>query len=1201
MKNLKQVFGLFLSLVLVFNLVSVSFAQEDGIIAEIEQLVGENPKEDLSESDITKVKNLPEEGIFELDSEKDSGQVTEELTEVDVKPRSGFEPDIMMAAGGTKVYSDARFTSYFGEIKKRSIVYAISLSGNAVRIAFVNGKDVLEGYVSADSLKTMTKESKAIFAETAQFGTMVYSQKLLSISFTRASAQMTKVPDPTPTAKPTITSSPTVKPTGITTPAPTINSTKNPTQTDTDQETPTSGDYPTIVRQPASIKAVDGEYVFLNVKANNTSSYQWQCSKDNGANWVDLTDKTIWNGNKKATLFFVQQDAYNGYMFRCRLGNEAGYIYTNAVKYNLGGKSVSLPVIGIQPVNVSVSDGENAVFNISASGVDKYQWQYSTDGSSWMDVDRNDWSGSTSACLTLTASAKNSGYSFRCAVSNEAGTLYSNAARLNVVKLSPPVIIEQPVSSNVKMNETVVFSVKADNAASYQWEYSTTEGLWKGLTDGIWAGSKTRELSFQADNNGYVAYKFRCKVSNSAGTVYSNIVSLSIYAAATATVKATSTPTNKPVSTPNPVPTEELTLVIIGQPQSVSEMAGKTVRLTIEAENAETYQWYYRKSVNDSWKQMTDGSIWNGTRTAELSFTAGSSYDGSEFRCLVSGHNSSEYSDSAIFTLISDMPVFDTSVQTVGRGSIGSYLTLTAKVKGATSYQWELDSDIGVWTKLRDNSAYQDTKTSSLKIKLSSNNLYYRFRLKATNAYGTSYSPIYTLEEEIASPTNVRTSALSCKEISVSWTASVSSKVKYYQVFYNTSSIIDYNSYVTVTKTNIQLTNLKPDTTYYVWVQAIGDAASSSLESNVRNSVTTLPLVKPGKPTSVSAFSSSTSVSVSWEKPESSEVDGYYVYYRLSSANSSFKKISVNGADSLSVVISGLTKDKSYQIWVAAFNEIGEGGSSTAITVKTLSSEPAPEQPTKIAAVSAGSTTVRVSWKLSTSSNTVGYRVYYGTSSSVSSSNKIAGTYDSSTSSATVTNLTTGTTYYFWVVAYNLDGVESTRNDNVRANAVPKATSATNLISAETFSKMGDKYLGTSYGVYDCQAFVERMLNDAGLHGWDLAGSNAWYRTMSWRGTPEQCIATFGCVPTGAFLFILKYDGGEPGHYRDNLGNASHIGVVTHRDGGAIHSSYSRGRVCTSVFNDATIPNGGWNMVGLWTRMDYGDTVNSILESLTGR
>ena len=175
--------------------------------------------------------------------------------------------------------------------------------------------------------------------------------------------------------------------------------------------------------------------------------------------------------------------------------------------------------------------------------------------------------------------------------------------------------------------------------------------------------------------------------------------------------------------------------------------------------------------------------------------------------------------------------------------------------------------------------------------------------------------------------------------------------------------------------------------------------------------------------------------------------------------------------------------------------------------------------------------------------------------------------------------------------------MQSALTQDVRASAAPKAstTGNSNKINAVAFSKTGDQYIGTPYSTYDCQAFVEKMLSDAGLN-YNLAGSNAWYRQMSWRGTPEECIATFGCIPTGAFLFIVKYDGGEPSNYKDQLGNANHIGVVTHRNGGAIHSSYTRGGVYTSVFNDATIPNGGWNMIGLWTRMDYGETVNSILE-----
>ncbi len=150
-------------------------------------------------------------------------------------------------------------------------------------------------------------------------------------------------------------------------------------------------------------------------------------------------------------------------------------------------------------------------------------------------------------------------------------------------------------------------------------------------------------------------------------------------------------------------------------------------------------------------------------------------------------------------------------------------------------------------------------------------------------------------------------------------------------------------------------------------------------------------------------------------------------------------------------------------------------------------------------------------------------------------------------------------------------------------------------VTALSVSLQGDKYIGTPYSVYDCQAFVEKCLSDAGMNK-DLAGSNAWYREMTWRGTPEECVAKFGYIPKGAFLFIVVHDGGEPSIYQDGLGNANHIGIYTGRNKGAIHSSYSRQGVFESYFECATIPNGGWNMVGLWRELDYGDSaINAFL------
>ena len=151
--------------------------------------------------------------------------------------------------------------------------------------------------------------------------------------------------------------------------------------------------------------------------------------------------------------------------------------------------------------------------------------------------------------------------------------------------------------------------------------------------------------------------------------------------------------------------------------------------------------------------------------------------------------------------------------------------------------------------------------------------------------------------------------------------------------------------------------------------------------------------------------------------------------------------------------------------------------------------------------------------------------------------------------------------------------------------------------SAEALGRAGDKYLGRSYSEMDCQAFAERCMADVGCRR-NLAGSNAWFRAMDWTGTPEECVRLFGSVPAGALLFILARDGKEPAKYRqDGIGNASHMGIKTGRGDGAIHASASRGCVAASVFRDRTVPNGGWNRVGLMKDFDYGEAVNRRLES----
>lgn len=136
----------------------------------------------------------------------------------------------------------------------------------------------------------------------------------------------------------------------------------------------------------------------------------------------------------------------------------------------------------------------------------------------------------------------------------------------------------------------------------------------------------------------------------------------------------------------------------------------------------------------------------------------------------------------------------------------------------------------------------------------------------------------------------------------------------------------------------------------------------------------------------------------------------------------------------------------------------------------------------------------------------------------------------------------------------------------------------------------------------DCQAFVEYVLSLCGVRK-NWRGSNAMWRDMAWRGTPEECRKTFGRIPPGAWLFIVDTDTENMAdkYRKDGLGNAGHVGIYTGLGKGAVHSSASRGGVCQSAFQGKTVKNGGWNRVGLpdFIRYDLPAGAEAVEESGT--
>ncbi len=86
---------------------------------------------------------------------------------------------------------------------------------------------------------------------------------------------------------------------------------------------------PKICKQPSNIKAKAGKTVYYNVSAvGNNLKFQWQYSSDGGRTWKYAKAK----GNRTEQLRVQVHKASDGVMYRCRVKNKTGTVFSKKAK-----------------------------------------------------------------------------------------------------------------------------------------------------------------------------------------------------------------------------------------------------------------------------------------------------------------------------------------------------------------------------------------------------------------------------------------------------------------------------------------------------------------------------------------------------------------------------------------------------------------------------------------------------------------------------------------------------------------------------------------------------------------------------------------------------------------------------------------------------------------------------------------------------
>ena len=360
--------------------------------------------------------------------------------------------------------------------------------------------------------------------------------------------------------------------------------------------------------------------VISSVKANKTSAnagekITWTCTASGGSGDLQYYFILYKDGTKLKTRSYSATKTYS------YTPTEAGtYKVKVYVKDSLGTKvyktskgvtvtAVAAPVITTQPANKTVAAGASATFTVAASGTGlTYQWQYSKNGTTWTDK-----AGATSASYTVTAKASYNGMLYRCIVTNAGGSVTSGTAKLTVT-VAKPVITTQPKAATAAVGATATYKVVASGTGlTYQWQYSSDYGAtWHNKTG---ATSATYTVTAKASYNGML---YRCRVKNSGGTVYSSKVRLTVSGV-------------KPK--------------VLSQPKAKTAAVGESVTFKVVAAGVDmTYQWQYSFD-GTTWKNKT------GATSASCTVTAKASYNGIQYRCVVTNSYGYVYSSAAKLTV----------------------------------------------------------------------------------------------------------------------------------------------------------------------------------------------------------------------------------------------------------------------------------------------------------------------------------------------------------------------------------------------------------------------------------------------------------------------------------------------------------------------------------------------------------------------
>jgi hypothetical protein len=319
----------------------------------------------------------------------------------------------------------------------------------------------------------------------------------------------------------------------------------------------------------------------------------------------------------------------------------------------------TFPALSIttQPRDQTVAVGANVSFTAVANGnpMPTVQWQVSTDGANWSNIDK-----ATSTTLTLNnVGADLSGNQYRAVFYNGVvADAISDAALLTVdaETTAAPAVTGNPTPQTVTAGQTATFTASASGTPTpmVQWQVNSGGG-WSNITDNSTATTDTLTLSnVTADMDGW---EYQAVFSNGVGNPAA---------------------TNAATLTVNSAPT------ISSSPSNAMVTAGQTATFTAAASGnpMPTVQWQVSTDSGKTFSTITDNSTAT-TETLTLSNVT-TAMSGWEYQAVFSNGVGDPVTTSAAMLTVNPAITLSPSGGSLTAGAVGVPYNQTFTASGGT-------------------------------------------------------------------------------------------------------------------------------------------------------------------------------------------------------------------------------------------------------------------------------------------------------------------------------------------------------------------------------------------------------------------------------------------------------------------------------------------------------------------------------------